>query len=161
MKTSRRNFLKTSTYLTAGLGLVPETTWAQARVSVNDKINVGLIGCRNQGFYVLREFLQTGQVNCLGMCDVDEKVLHEKSIALQKDFQQSPKLYRDYSKMLEDKDIDTVIIGTPDHWHCLQTIDACRAGKDVYVEKPLANSIGEGIKMVEAAQKYNRVVQVG
>ncbi len=161
MKTSRRNFLKTSTYLTAGLGLIPETTWAEGKVAVNDRINIGLIGCRNQGFYVLREFLQTGQVNCLGICDVDETVLNEKSIALQKDFQQSPKLYSDFRKMLEDKDIDAVIIGTPDHWHCLQTINACQAGKDVYVEKPLANSIGEGIKMVEAAKQYNRVVQVG
>ena len=161
MKASRRNFLKTSTFLTAGLGLGPEAIWAQAKVSANDRINVGLIGCRNQGFYVLREFLQTGQVSCLGMCDVDEKVLNEKSSEVQKDFQQSPKLYQDFRKMLENKDIDAVIIGTPDHWHCLQTIYACQAGKDVYVEKPLANSIGEGIKMVEAAKKYNRVVQVG
>ena len=72
-----------------------------------------------------------------------------------------PDLYGDYRKLLERQDLDAVIIGTPDHWHCLQMVDACAAGKDVYVEKPIANSIGECDLMVKAAKKYGRVVQVG
>jgi predicted dehydrogenase len=72
-----------------------------------------------------------------------------------------PVLYKDFRKLLENKDIDAVIIATPDHWHCLTMVHACEAGKDVYVEKPLANSIEECQVMMDAAKKYNRVVQVG
>lgn len=161
MKTSRRKFLQKSALFTAGAGMLSTASWSHPYISPNEKINVGLIGCRSQGFYVLREFLQTGSVNCLGICDVDQQVLEEKAAALKNDFQQLPKLYRDFRKMLEDKAIDAVIIGTPDHWHCLQTVYSCQAGKDVYVEKPLANSIGECNLMLEAARRYNRIVQVG
>lgn len=161
MEASRREFIKNTALITTGIGLFSGTSWSNDRMSPNEKINVGLIGCRNQGFYVLKEFLTTGLVNCLGLCDVDQQVLEEKSVELKKDFQQTPRVYKDFRKMLEDKEIDAVIIGTPDHWHCLQTVYACQAGKDVYVEKPLANSIGECNIMVNAAQKYRRVVQVG
>ncbi|MES2882836.1 MAG: Gfo/Idh/MocA family oxidoreductase, partial [Bacteroidota bacterium] len=71
-----------------------------------------------------------------------------------------PTVYKDYRKLLENKDVDVVIIATPDHWHCLQMIDACAAGKDVFTEKPLSNSIIEAQLMVKAASRYNRVVQV-
>ena len=161
MNASRRGFIKKSTLFTAGASLLSTASWSGSHLSANEKINVGLIGCRNQGFYVLREFLQTGGVNCLGICDIDQQVLDEKAEALKKEFQQTPRLYKDFRKLLEDSDIDAVIIGSPDHWHCLQTVYACQAGKDVYVEKPLANSIGECNLMLEAAQKYNRIVQVG
>lgn len=145
---------------TTGAGLLAANAWTRP-VLPSDRINVGLIGCRNQGFSVLREFLQTGAVNCLGICDIDQQILDDREGELIKGFQQRPKVYRDFRKLLEDKDIDAVIIGTPDHWHCLQTVYACQAGKDVYVEKPLANSIGECNIMVEAARKYSRIVQVG
>ena len=161
MEASRRGFIKKTALFTTGAGLLSTASWPSSYFSPNERINVGLIGCRNQGFYVLREFLHTGNVNCLGICDIDQQVLDEKAEALKKDFQQTPRLYKDFRKMLEDKDIDAVIIGSPDHWHCLQTVYACQAGKDVYVEKPLANSIGECNLMLEAAQKYNRIVQVG
>jgi len=161
MNASRRGFFKKTALFTAGASLLSTASWSDSYFSANEKINVGLIGCRNQGFYVLREFLQTGNVNCLGICDIDQQILDEKSAVLNKDFQQTPRLYKDFRKMLEDKDIDAVIIGTPDHWHCLQTVYACQAGKDVYVEKPLANSIGECNLMLEAARKYHRIVQVG
>jgi len=160
MKPSRREFIKKAALLTTGTGLM-SSSWASPRLSPNERINVGLIGCRNQGFYVLKEFLQTGRVNCLGICDVDQTVLEDKAAELKKDFQQVPRMYKDFRKLLEDKDIDAVIIGTPDHWHCLQTVYACQAGKDVYVEKPLANSIGECNVMLDASRKYGRVVQVG
>lgn len=147
--------------LSAGASLLSAPSWSKSPISPNDKINLGLIGCRNQGFYVLREFLQTGSVNCLGLCDVDEQVLKEKQLAVEKDFQQKPQIYKDFRQLLDNKEINAVIIGTPDHWHCLQTVYACQAGKDVYVEKPLANSIGECNLMLEAARKYKRIVQVG
>ena len=161
MRTTRRDFVKQTSLTTAGLVVGVGAGWSRGIAPANERINVGLIGCRNQGFYVLREFLNTGQVNCVGLCDVDQNIRDEKLAILKKDYQQSPSIYGDFRKMLDDKNLDAVIIGTPDHWHCLQTVYACEAGKDVYVEKPLANSIGECYQMVAAANKHNRVIQVG
>lgn len=145
----------------SGIGLMPGILNAQQPISANDKINVGLIGCRNKGFHVLKNFLNSGEVNCLGICDVDSKVLEEKMAELKSGYGINPKAYGDFRKLLEDKEIDAVIIGTPDHWHCLPTVYACEAGKDVYVEKPLANSIAECDVMVTVAKKFDRVIQVG
>jgi len=100
-------------------------------------------------------------VECKTICDVDDTVLGQKAKELVDKGQRKPLLEKDYRKVLEDKDIDAVIIGTPDHWHCLPTVEACVAGKHVYVEKPLANSIGEINVMMDAARKYKRLVQVG
>ncbi len=166
MKDTRRNFIKKSSIAaagltTAGLSKVSGTLFTKGRVPPSDRINLGLIGCRGRGFKVLLEHLEIAGVNCLGMCDVDSNVMEERSAELKKTYGQKPKLYKVYRKMLEDKDLDAVIIGTPDHWHCLPTVHACQAGKDVYVEKPLANSIEECNIMVRAARQYNRVVQVG
>jgi predicted dehydrogenase len=161
MKTSRRDFIRKTTLITTGIGFSSGIGLSQSVISANDKINVGLIGCRNQGFSVLKHMLQTAEVNCLGLCDIDQPILEERLADVKKEFQQTPKVYGDFRKMLEDKEIDAVIVGTPDHWHCLQTILSCQAGKDVYVEKPLANSIYECDLMVNAAQRYNRVIQVG
>jgi predicted dehydrogenase len=158
---NRRNFIKTSTVLSAGAGALLSSTVLSARVAPNDKINVALIGCRNMGFGILKKHLENPDVNCVAMCDVDAKLLDERAAEISKDFQQKPKLYKDYRKVLEQKDIDAVIIGTPDHWHCLIMVDAVAAGKDVYVEKPMANSIEECNIMVKAANYYKRVVQVG
>ena len=87
--------------------------------------------------------------------------LNEKAAEIKKTYNQKPKLYADYRKLLENKNLHAVIIGTPDHWHCLPMVHACEAGLDVYVEKPMANSIEECNLMVKAANRYNRVVQVG
>ena len=130
-------------------------------IASNDQVNLGVIGCNKRGFRVLRQHLAIGGVNCVALCDIDEGVLADKSRILEAEFEQRPKIYRDFRKLLEQKDIDAVIIGTPDHWHCLPMVYACQAGKDVYVEKPLANTIAEGEVMVRAARRYNRVVQVG
>jgi predicted dehydrogenase len=92
---------------------------------------------------------------------VDSKVLNERAAEIKNSYNQNPQIYKDFRKMLEQKDIDAVIIGTPDHWHCLQLVYACQAGKDVYVEKPMANSIAECNVMVKASDYYNRIVQVG
>ncbi|MDX1285581.1 MAG: Gfo/Idh/MocA family oxidoreductase, partial [Draconibacterium sp.] len=142
------------------VSIVPTKVWS-ANAAPSDKINVALIGCRNMGFGILKHHLNTDLVNCIALCDIDQNVLKEKSAEVKEKYNQEPKLYGDYRKVLEQNDIDAVIIGTPDHWHCLMTVEACKAGKDVYVEKPMANTIGECNIMVAAAKKYNKVVQVG
>jgi predicted dehydrogenase len=158
---NRRNFIKKSTVLSAGAGALLSSGVLTARVAPSDKVNVALIGCRNMGFGILKKHLGYDDVNCVGMCDVDAKLLDERAAEIREDFQQKPKLYKDYRKLLEQKDINAVIVGTPDHWHCLMVADAAAAGKDVYVEKPMANSIEECNIMVKAANYYKRVVQVG
>ncbi|MBT3382769.1 MAG: Gfo/Idh/MocA family oxidoreductase [Prolixibacteraceae bacterium] len=163
MNPSRRNFLKKSAIAVSALGatsVIPSKVWS-SEIAASDKINVALIGCRNMGFGILKHHLDTGMVNCLALCDVDKNVLKEKYKLVKKDYNQSPELFADYRKVLERKNIDAVIIGTPDHWHCLIMVEASQAGKDVYVEKPMSNTIGECNIMVKAANKYNRVVQVG
>ncbi|MCK5538937.1 MAG: Gfo/Idh/MocA family oxidoreductase, partial [Bacteroidales bacterium] len=137
MNPSRRNFLKKTAVAASVIGVstvIPSKVWS-SKTAPSDKVNVALIGCRNMGFGILRHHLSTEMVNCVAMCDVDKNVLKEKSDIVKKDFNQTAELYYDYRKVLERKDIDAIIIGTPDHWHCLIMVEACQAGKDVYVEK--------------------------
>jgi predicted dehydrogenase len=159
---SRRQFIKNSASLMAGAALTPVLAGKlNASVSANDKINVALVGCRGMGMYNLTDHLKQPGIECVAMCDVDDNILQERSKTILELTGKTPKLYKDYRRIIDDKDIDVVIIGTPDHWHCLPTVDACEAGKDVYVEKPLANSIAECQVMLKAARRYNRIVQVG
>jgi len=163
MSINRREFMQKASVTAAGASLftiLPSRIWASA-VAPSDKINVALIGCRNHGFTVLRHHLAFDDVNCVAMCDVDDNVLNERSANVRENFGHNPRLYKDFRRLLEQKDIDAVIIGTPDHWHCLNFVYACQEGKDIFVEKPLANTIGECDIMVRAARRYNRVVQVG
>ncbi len=155
----RRKFIK-NTAMASAITMLPSTVWA-SKVAPSDKVNIALIGCRNMGFGVLKHHLSFDDVRCVAMCDVDQNVLNERAAEIKKTFNQSPVLYGDYRKMLENKDIHAVIIGTPDHWHCLQMVHAVQAGKDVYVEKPMANTIEECNIMVKAANYYGKVVQVG
>jgi predicted dehydrogenase len=162
MDISRRSFLKKSSYaVAAGVVMPTSLKSVNSSVSASDKINVGLIGCKNMGWGDLSDMMLHKEVQCLALCDVDKNVLNSRANDLSK--MQSAKfdLYDDYRRIIERKDIDAVIIGTPDHWHCLTFVDACKAGKDVYVEKPISNSLAECDAMVAAADKYNRVVQVG
>ncbi len=159
MNVTRRDFLKASSALTAGAVLSPLP--AAAMKPANDKIGVALIGCRGMGWGNLSDFLLHPDVHCVALADIDQQVLASRGADLEKKQGKKAALYRDYRKVLERKDVDVVIIGTPDHWHCLQFVDACKAGKDVYVEKPVGNSIAECDVMVAAAKKYQRVVQVG
>ncbi len=163
MNPSRRNFLKKSVVAASGIGaasVIPSKVWS-SEIAPSDKINVALIGTRNMGFGILKHHFDTGLVNCVALCDIDENVLKERLTTIKSDYNQTPEPYHDFRKVLDRKDIDSVIIGTPDHWHCLIMVSACQAGKDVYVEKPMANTIGECNIMVKAAKRYNRVVQVG
>ena len=163
MKLNRRNFIQKASVSAVGAGvfsILPSEIW-NSPVAPSDKINIGLIGCKNQGFWDLKCHLESNDALCVALCDIDSKVLNERAVEIKKTYNQNPKLYSDFRKMLEQKDIDAVIIGTPDHWHCLQLVYACQAGKDVYVEKPMANSIAECNIMVKASNYYNRIVQVG
>ncbi len=159
MDHSRRNFIQKTGSLVAAASLASFSS--QAKVSANEKLTVALLGCKGMGFYNLQDFLRVEGVECAALCDVDENILNARAADVQKLTGKNPKLYKDYRKLLDDKTINVVIVGTPDHWHCLPMVHACEVGKDVYVEKPLANSIAECEVMVKAARKYNRVVQVG
>ncbi|PYR61780.1 MAG: hypothetical protein DMF85_01320 [Acidobacteria bacterium] len=135
---------------------------SQDRVAgANRRVRVALIGCGGQGNGDLRAALRLG-AECVALCDVDDEQTSKTRARIEKDFNAAPPLMtRDFRRVLDRQDVDAVIIGTPDHWHALPTVLACDAGKDVYVEKPLALTIGEGRVMVNAARRYNRVVQMG
>ena len=166
MSTSRRKFLRHSSHALMGVGatfLFPTELLAVIRNTVgpNDRINVGLIGCNGMGFSDLVSLLKISEISVIALCDVDKNVLERRSAELEKGGIKKPKWYGDYRKMLENKDIDVVVIGTPDHWHCLQLTDAIKAGKDVYCEKPIANSIQECNIMLNAVKSSDRMVQIG
>jgi predicted dehydrogenase len=163
MKLNRRNFIQKASLTAAGAGVfsILPSDILFSPYAPSDKVNVALIGCKNQGFWDLKCHLENKDVTCVALCDVDSTILNDRAAEIKKTYNQEPKLYSDFRKMLEQKDIDAVIIGTPDHWHCLQLVYACQAGKDVYVEKPMANSIAECNVMVKASDYYKRIVQVG
>jgi predicted dehydrogenase len=162
MNPTRRTFLKTASLLAAGTLLpVNALPVTKTKIAPSDKIRVGLIGVRSQGYSNLASFLKNPGVECTGLADVDANFLESRTADIVKLGFAKPKLYSDYRKMLEDKDIDIVIIGTPDHWHCLQFVHATEAGKHIYVEKPLGNSIAEINVMYHAAKRYGKMVQVG
>jgi len=161
--TTRRDFIRQASLLGAGLTVSPFFIKAGLNeIGANDKIRVGLIGCNGQGFADLRAYLRNPEVECVAMADIDENVLNKRAAtAEQIASKKVPNLYKDWRKVIDNKDIDIVIVGTPDHWHCIQMVAACEAGKDVFCEKPLGHGIEECNVMVRAAEKYKRVVQVG
>jgi predicted dehydrogenase len=158
----RRNFIKgAGTALAGSMFLGPEIIAAPRRFSANDKLNIGVIGCNGMGWSNTNSILKMNDVDLLGICDVDNNVIKKRMTdyaALRKNI---PKTYSDYRTLLNNKDIDAVIIGTPDHWHCKIMVDAVKAGKHVYVEKPVANSIAECNLMVSAQEKTGKIVQAG
>lgn len=135
----------------------------QRVMGANDKIRVGLIGSGGQGRSDWKLFLKNPEVVPVAVCDVYEPNLKlGLALAEQAGTASGPVAsYKDFRQVIERKDIDAVIVGTPDHWHAIPTIAACQAGKDVYCEKPLSLTVREGRAMVDAARKYNRVVQTG
>jgi len=127
----------------------------------NDRINVAFIGVGGMGTGRLNGFLRHADVNPVAVCDLDATRV-DKAVERVKTVRNStPQTFSDYRKLLESKDIDAVCIATPDHWHALPLIHAAKAGKDIFVEKPLSYSIGEGRAMVKAARANNRVTQMG
>jgi len=137
---------------------IAATAWSSQRIlGANDRVRIGLIGCGGRGRGLWRTFLRKPMVEPVAACDVYEPNLNR---AIQASEGKAAG-FRDFRRLLERKDIDAVIVAAPDHWHALQTVFACRAGKDVYVEKPLCLMPSEGRAMVDAARRYNRIVQVG
>lgn len=163
MAPSRRNFIKTASLAAAGSMLTFDAlSKSPIKVAPSDKVRIGLVGGNSMGFNDLLAFLKNPEAECIAICDIDRNVLNRCTDTLVKAGKPVPKLYQDYRKMLENKDIDVVIVGTPDHWHCLVYCYALEAGKHVYVEKPIGNSIAEINIMHHAAKKYNKqLVQVG
>ena len=133
---------------------------ALAALGANEKVTLALIGGHNQGRGVAVRSIKQGAV-IKTLCDLDPAVLEKTGGIIAQAQGRKPELEKDFRRVLDDKSIDAVIIATPDHWHARQTILACQAGKDVYVEKPLSQTIHEGHLMRDAARKYKRVVQVG
>lgn len=160
----RRQFIRSSSTFLGGAaiaGLLPTDLLASSKkISANDKIRVGAIGVKGMGWADLSSILKDPRAQCVSLCDVDKNVLDERIGDLAK-MNIRVSVEKDYRRLLDNRDIDAIIIGTPDHWHCKIMVEACQAGKDVYVEKPAGNSIAECNIMEAAQRKYNRAVQVG
>jgi len=165
---NRRNFLKSGTFAMAGLTIIPRSVLGGNHyVAPSDQINLGLIGCGAQGRWTLGpQFAK--RANLIAAADCESRQLQALQEIVDKETEKAKgkaykgfKQYADYNELMARSDIDGVIIATPDHWHAVMTIQACKAGKDVYVEKPMAHSIEEGRAMANAVKKYNRVLQVG
>lgn len=162
----RRNFLKTSALgaaATATAFALPPELWAKSfgPIGANNRIRIGLIGCKGMGFSDLSSLMRLPEMEVAALCDVDRSVLDQRIAEITAAGRPKPAAYTDYRKLLERKDVDVVVIGTPDHWHCLQLLDALDAGKDVYCEKPIANSIEECDRMLAAVNQSDRMVQIG
>ena len=143
-------------------------------LGANDQVRLGFIGVGNRGCQLLRGFLPHADAKIVALCDVYEPYLRgryerldPRFTGLGKRIAQMPELpedvarVKDFREILDRKDVDAVVIATPDHWHAIQAISACKAGKDVYIEKPLSMTIVEGRAMVDSARRNDRVVQVG
>jgi predicted dehydrogenase len=156
---NRRQFLKVSS--AAGLALCAAGPGTAEAAGENKR--VGLIGCGWYGKSDLCRLIQVAPVEVVSLCDVDRDMLSAAAdlISSRQGSKRKPRTYRDYRDMLAEKDLDVVLVGTPDHWHALPTIAALESGADVYVQKPISVDVREGQAMLAAARKHQRVVQVG
>ena len=169
---NRRHFLQRTAAATAGMALALPRR-ARAQTSPNETVNVAIIGLRgaNQGHptWTARGRGQDHYEHLSGIpnvrishvVDVDERHFNGSLAVVKQKYGGDPKTATDFRRVLDDKDVDAVTIAAPDHWHALMTIWACQAGKDVYVEKPISHNIVEGRRMIDAARRYGRIVEVG
>ncbi|MEI7985381.1 MAG: Gfo/Idh/MocA family oxidoreductase [Armatimonadota bacterium] len=175
---SRRKFLQSSAVSAASLGFgasslaslafdpnTNEVTDPSARKrknhSANDKIVMGLIGCNGMGAANMRNLMGFEDVEFAAICDVDTARMPNDIKKIEEVYGKKPEIFSDYRKMLERKDIDAIIVGSPDHWHALNLIHACEAGKDIYCEKPISHNFVEARSMMNCQAYHKRVVQVG
>src|SRR5262245_34706161 len=149
---TRRDFTKTLILAGASTAI-----GASQAAGANERVRLGFIGLGNRGDQVLDAFLAHKDAEVVAVCDISQEYMDFAA----KKAGTSPRQFKDYRQLLAMKDLDAVVISTPDHWHALQTIHACQAGKDVYVEKPLSLCVSEGRKMEQAVRKHPRVCQVG
>ena len=152
----RRTFLGAS-----GAALAASGTAALAGKSANDRLRVAIVGVHSRGAELAREFARNKGVEVVAVCDIDDANFAKVVEAVEKSTGKAPRTEKDFRRLLDDKEIDAVVNATPDHWHALITVLSCQAGKDVYTEKPASHNVVEGRRMVEAARKYKRVVQLG
>src|SRR5579871_1445954 len=145
------------TFNTTAAGIAATAMSARRVLGANERLRLGFIGVGNRGSQLLDAFVQVKDVEIAAGCDVYRPYLDRFS----KRFEGRPTAFADFRNLIDMKDLDGVVIATPDHWHAIMTVLACRAGKDVYVEKPLSITIREGRRMVEVARETKRVVQVG
>jgi len=165
---NRREFLETSgkAALGVGLGILVADALAtpahgqEKQVSANDKILIGCIGVGGMGMGNMGGFMGQPEVEVAAVCDVDQNFLNRAAGEVEKKYGRKPKAAKDFREVLDMKDVDAVVISTPDHWHALPFIMACEAGKDVFCEKPISHDIVEGQAMVGAAKRFNRVSQI-
>ena len=154
---NRRQFMKSSIGAAAAFAAISQGPVRGA----NDKIIIGVMGLGGRGTFLAERFAARPDVEIAYLCDADSRRFARAREAVEEAQNKRTTLVQDFRKILDDRNVDVLINATPDHWHGLGTILACQAGKDVYVEKPMAHNVWEGRKMVEAARKYKRVVQVG
>jgi predicted dehydrogenase len=157
----RRRFLKTSAKAAVGAAAATTAFPRPARAGANEKFTIGIMGIKGRGHFLVENLLERSDVDIAYICDVDANFIPRTADLIKKASGKSPKVVNDYRQILDDKSVDALFNATPDHWHALPTIHACQAGKDVYVEKPASHNIWEGRQMVNAAQKYKRIVQAG
>ena len=157
---NRRKFLQVSA---AGVALSALGNLSRATEFADTKKRVGLIGCGWYGKVDLLRLIQVAPVEVVSLCDVDQHLLTGAAdiVASRQVSKKKPRTYADYREMLKEKDLDVVLVGTPDHWHALPMLAALEAGADVYVQKPISVDVVEGQAMLAAARKHQRVVQVG
>jgi len=169
---ARRNFIKQAATAAGGTVILPSYIKNLISDSPNERINIAVIGIagnrervrgiiRGRGIVHIRSYADIPNVRVKTICDVDERLFPENIKLVEQLYETTPHTEIDFRKIIDDKEIDIVSLATPDHWHGLHTVWACQAGKDVYVEKPVSHNVSEGRKMVEAAEKYNRIVQSG
>jgi predicted dehydrogenase len=155
----RRSFNKLAGTIIVGAPLINSSKLSI--LGANERINFGVIGANGMGWSNANSLLKNKEAICLGIADVDSRVLSRRMNNYSEIRDNKPTLASDYRRLLDNKDIDAIVIGTPDHWHCKMMVDAVEAGKHVYVEKPAANSIEECQIMTKAAQRSGKMVQVG
>lgn len=160
MKKSRRKFIKNTVSASTATFLAPSIVSASV-FGANDRINAVVLGVNGRGKNHISSLMKQKNVHVTKLCDPDRNLLLKRQREFKNKYKKDVSLEQDLRKVMDDKDIDVVSIASPNHWHALSVIWACQAGKDVYVEKPGSHNIFEGRKMVEAAQKYDRIVQHG
>jgi predicted dehydrogenase len=165
---SRRSFIKTAATGAVLAAVTPAmampTVIPASSKGANDRIRVAVLGVNGRGQNLIDEVMglaEKANVEVAVLCDPDMNVLRKRAAEFEKAHGKKVKIEQDFRKTYDDKKIDAVMLASPNHWHALQSIWACQAGKDVYVEKPATHNIFEGKKMIEAAYKYNRIVQHG
>lgn len=167
----RREFIKKSALIGSGF-VAPAYVRNMITDSPNERVNIALVGISGdrklvrgmipgRGKVHINNYAAIPNVRIKTICDVDERLFPGVVSTIEEKFGATPKTEVDFRRILDDKDIDAVSLATPDHWHALHTVQACQAGKDVYVEKPAHHNVSEGQKMIAAARKYKRVVQNG